>query len=68
MTDITRRSFVSRVVGSAIATTTLVSASGGDAQLPPFPSLSLRDALLLRPGDTRFADYQVSAVSALETN
>jgi FAD/FMN-containing dehydrogenase len=60
MTDITRRSFVSRVVGSAIATTTLVSASGGDAQLPPFPSLSLRDALLLRPGDTRFADYQAT--------
>jgi FAD/FMN-containing dehydrogenase len=60
MADITRRSFVSRVVGSAIAAPTLVSTSRGDAQLPLYPSLSLRDALLLRPADARFADYQAT--------
>jgi hypothetical protein len=58
MADITRRSFFSRVVGGAVAAPAFVSAVRADAPLPPFPSLSSSDALLLRPGDAHYTDYQ----------
>jgi len=43
-----------------IAAPVFVSASRGDALLPPLPSLSSGDALLLRPGDAHHTDYQAA--------
>jgi FAD/FMN-containing dehydrogenase len=58
MGKITRRSFVSRVCSGAIAAPVLVSAARADATVPPLPALSAGDALLLRPSDARYEDYQ----------
>jgi FAD binding domain/Berberine and berberine like len=60
MADITRRSFVSRVAGGTVAAPVFVSASRADVPLPPLPSLSSEDALLLRSGDGQYADYQAA--------
>jgi len=60
MRNLTRRSFVARALGGAVAAPTIISTSRANEPLPPFPSLSSGDALLLRPGDSHFADYQAS--------
>jgi hypothetical protein len=60
MLNLTRRSFVARALGGAVAAPAIISTLRANELLPPFPSLSSRDALLLPPGDPHFADYQAS--------
>jgi hypothetical protein len=60
MRNLTRRSFVTRALGGAIAAPAIISTPRANEPLPPFPSLSPGDALLLRPGDSHFAEYQAS--------
>jgi FAD/FMN-containing dehydrogenase len=60
MRNLTRRSFVARALGGAIAAPAIISTPRANEPLPPFPSLSPGDALLLRPGDSHFAEYQAS--------
>jgi FAD/FMN-containing dehydrogenase len=60
MRNLTRRSFVARALGGAIAAPAITSTPRANEALPPFPSLSPGDALLLRPGDSHFAEYQAS--------
>ena len=55
----TRRSFVTSAVGGAVAIAAIMSTRAG-AQLPRLPPLSSADALLVRPGDARFTDYQAT--------
>jgi FAD/FMN-containing dehydrogenase len=59
MPVLTRRSFISRVA-SAIAAPAIISTGRANGQLPSSPSLPSRDALLLRPDDAHFADYQAA--------
>jgi FAD/FMN-containing dehydrogenase len=54
----TRRSLLMQV--SAVAAPAIFSGRTASAQLPQLPALSLSDALLLRPTDAHFADYQAS--------
>jgi hypothetical protein len=56
----TRRSVLLRVGAAAVAAPVVFSARKAAAQLPPLPSLSAQDALLLHPGDAHFSDYQAS--------
>ena len=60
MPNLTRRSFVTRAVGGAVAAPAIISTCRANGLLPPLPSLSSGDALLLRLGDAHFADYQAS--------
>jgi FAD/FMN-containing dehydrogenase len=56
----TRRSILLQAGAAAVIAPTLFSARRARAQLPQLPSLSLKDALLLRKGDAHFPDYQTS--------
>ena len=56
----TRRSFVTSAVGGAVAIPGIVSTPWASVQLPRLPPLSSADALLVRPGDARFTDYQAT--------
>ena len=56
----TRRSFVTSAVGGAVAIPAIVSTPWASAELPRLPPLSSADALLVRPGDARFTDYQAT--------
>jgi FAD/FMN-containing dehydrogenase len=56
----TRRSFVTSAVGGAVAIPAIVSTPWASVQLPRLPPLSSADALLVRPGDARFTDYQAT--------
>jgi len=47
-----------RLAASAISTHAVLFARRAKAQLPPLPNLPATDALLLRPGDAQFAQYQ----------
>jgi hypothetical protein len=60
MRNLTRRSFVTRAVGGGVAAPAIISTCGANGQLPSLPSLSSSDALLLRPGDAHFANYQAA--------
>jgi hypothetical protein len=56
----TRRSFVTSAVGGAVAIPAIVSTPWASVQLPRLPPLPSADALLVRPGDARFTDYQAT--------
>ena len=56
----TRRSFVTSAVGGAVAIPAIVSTPWASVELPRLPPLSSADALLVRPGDARFTDYQAT--------
>jgi hypothetical protein len=56
----TRRNFLKQVAATAIFAPGVFSARAAMAQLPALPNLPSTDALLLRPGDAQFADYQTS--------
>jgi FAD binding domain-containing protein/berberine-like enzyme len=60
MTGTTRRSILTRAGAAAVAMPAFFSARPTAAQLPALPALSSADALLLRPGDAQFANYQAS--------
>src|ERR1700688_912146 len=56
----TRRNLLKRVAATAIFAPRVFSGDAAMAQLPTLPNLPSTDALLLRPGDAQFADYQKS--------
>jgi FAD/FMN-containing dehydrogenase len=56
----TRRNLLKRVAATAIFAPAVFSRRAAMAQLPALPNLPSTDALLLRPSDTHFADYQKS--------
>jgi FAD/FMN-containing dehydrogenase len=56
----TRRSILMQIGAAAMAAPTVFTSRKAAAQLPPLPSLSSQDALLLHPGDAHFSDYQPS--------
>jgi FAD/FMN-containing dehydrogenase len=61
MRGLTRRRLLQRVASSAISAPAIFRTNGARAQLPPLPplpNLPASDALLLRPGDAHFGDYQ----------
>jgi FAD/FMN-containing dehydrogenase len=58
MSRSTRRRFVKGIAATAIAAPAVFSARRAAAALPPLPNLPATDALLLRPGDAHFTDYQ----------
>lgn len=63
MTGATRRSVLVQVGAAAVAAPAIFSARASTVQLPPLPPpppLSSKDALLLRPADAHFSDYQAS--------
>jgi FAD/FMN-containing dehydrogenase len=63
MMGATRRSVLVQVGAAAVAAPAIFSARASTVQLPPLPPpppLSSKDALLLRPADAHFSDYQAS--------
>ena len=58
MSQFTRRRVVKAMATTAIAAPAIFSARRAIAALPPLPNIAAADALLLRPGDAHFADYQ----------
>jgi hypothetical protein len=56
----TRRNLLNRLAATAIFAPAVFSRRAAMAQLPALPNLPSTDALLLRPGDAQFADYQIS--------
>ncbi len=60
MRRFTRRNVLKRVAATAIFAPSVFSGRPAMAQLPALPNLPSTDALLLRPGDAQFADYQKS--------
>jgi hypothetical protein len=58
MRRFTRRNLLKRVAGTAIFAPGVLLGRSAVAQLPALPNLPSTDALLLRPGDAQFADYQ----------
>ena len=60
MTRKTRRFILMQAAATALTAPAIYFARQAIAQFPQFPSLSASDALLLRPGDAHFTDYQAS--------
>jgi hypothetical protein len=60
MARFTRRNLLKQVAATAIFAPGVFSGRATMAQLPALPNLPSTDALLLRPGDAQFADYQTS--------
>lgn len=60
MGRLTRRNLMTQVAATAIFAPTVFSRRAAMAQLPALPNLPSTDAMLLRPGDAHFADYQKS--------
>ena len=60
MASITRRSVVSQILTGVVTAPAFAAAARGDSLLPPLPTLSSGDALLLRPSDANYADYQAA--------
>ena len=60
MGQFTRRSLLKQVAATAIFAPGVFFGRAAMAQLPALPNLPSSDALLLRPGDAQFADYQKS--------
>jgi FAD/FMN-containing dehydrogenase len=58
MPKFTRRRALEAIAVSAIAAPAVFAARRAVAALPPLPKLPATDALLLRPGDAHFAEYQ----------
>jgi FAD/FMN-containing dehydrogenase len=58
MRGLSRRVFISRATSAALAAPAILSPARADERLPSLPSLSSNDALLLRPQDAHFVDYQ----------
>jgi hypothetical protein len=51
-----------------VAIPAIVSTPWASVQLPRLPPLSSADALLVRPGDARFTDYQATFTGILRMN
>ncbi len=60
MHKMTRRSVMAGGLTATLAGQAIVTVRPASADLPTLPPLSSSDALLLRPGDAHFADYQTS--------
>jgi hypothetical protein len=58
MTTATRRTVLKRISAGAISAAAIVRSRGASAALPPLPNLPASDALLLRPGDSQFPQYE----------
>ena len=58
MTRIPRRTVLQRIAATAICSPAAVRSHPAAAALPPLPNLPASDALLLRPGDAQFAQYE----------
>jgi FAD/FMN-containing dehydrogenase len=58
MTAVTRRTVLKRISAGAISAAAIVRSRGASAALPPLPNLPASEALLLRPGDSQFAQYE----------
>ncbi len=56
----TRRHLLKRIAATAIFAPGVLSGRAARAQLPALPNLPSTDALLLRPGDTQFSQYQAA--------
>ena len=57
---ITRRNLCSYLAAGAVFAPTLLIRGTAFAGLPPLPNLPATDAILLRPGDSHFNDYQAA--------
>src|SRR5271167_264312 len=60
MRRFTRRRALTGFAATAIFTPPVFAEEQGGAVLPPLPNLPAGDALLLRPGDAHFPDYEPS--------
>jgi FAD/FMN-containing dehydrogenase len=60
MRRFTRRRALTGLAATAILTPSVFAGERAGAVLPPMPNLPAGDALLLRPGDAHFSDYQPS--------
>jgi hypothetical protein len=60
MARFTRRNLLKQIAATTIFAPAAFSRRPAMAQLPALPNLPSNDALLLRPGDAQFADYQKS--------
>jgi FAD/FMN-containing dehydrogenase len=60
MRAITRRRMLKQIAAGVMAAPAVFSAHAAWAELPPLPDLPATQALLLRPGDPRFARYQAA--------
>ena len=58
MTAVTRRTVLKRISAGAIYAAAIVRSPGASAALPSLPNLPASEALLLRPGDSQFAQYE----------
>lgn len=58
MTAVARRTVLKRISAGAISAAAIVRSRGASAALPPLPNLPASEALLLRPGDSQFAQYE----------
>lgn len=58
MTGVTRRHVLEGAAAGAVFAPAVLVGHGAKAALPPLPDLPAGDALLLRPGDANFAQYQ----------
>src|SRR3984893_14095740 len=58
MTGIPRRTVLQRIAATAICSPAAVRSHPAAAALPPLPNLPASDALLLRPGDAQFVQYE----------
>ncbi len=61
MGRVTRRGLLKRITAAAISAPAVFSGRRAQAALPALPNLPPGDALLLRPGDSHFAEYQPAA-------
>jgi len=68
MHKMTRRSVMAGGLTATLAGQAIVTMRPASAELPTLPPLSSSDALLLRPGDAHFADYQTSFTFALRSS
>ncbi len=60
MKGATRRTILTQLGAAAMAAPAILSARAATIQFPPLPALASDDALLLRPGEAHFSDYQTS--------
>lgn len=58
MTPVTRRQVLKRIAAVPVCAPAILPEQRASAALPPQPDLPSTDAILLRPGDAQFAQYQ----------
>lgn len=58
MSTFTRRRLLERIAAAAVAAPYVLAGNRARAQLPPPPNLPASEALLLRPSDAAFSQYQ----------